>query len=494
MTSFFRPRSVAQVIIAINLTLFLCTVIVAGVLLTSQNRLKVHGPVYEQIKASNDLISDILPPPLYLIETYLNVVGATSAGTTAERQSIVARLDQLEKDFNDRRTYWAAHQLSPDIREALDKQVVPDAQEILDAVRTRFVPALVAGQESAIQSATADIKTLYTRHRQAVDQLVKLANQSVDQAEASATETDGFFVTVTWAVLTLTFFVSAGAAWLLVRMVAVPVRRMTSAMRSLAAGNKSVEIPGANRRDEIGQMAEAVRIFENHMIEGERLREAQQQHEAQSEARRKAALLDVANSFEASIKGVVHAVASQATEMQSSAHAMSHAAEEATHQATAVSVSVQQASVNVQTVATAAEELSIAVQEIAQQVAQSSKIAGQAVVDTDRTNKTVEGLNRAAQQIGEVVQLIEAIAGQTNLLALNATIEAARAGDAGKGFAVVASEVKSLANQTAKATEDIRAQIGEIQGATGEIRSRRAQYRHDHWADQRDRHGGVIGC
>jgi methyl-accepting chemotaxis protein len=280
--------------------------------------------------------------------------------------------------------------------------------------------------------------------------------------------------TIAWA-SSLILYLSLGGlmlgavlAWLIGRGISRPVVGMCAAMRALAGGDKTVEIPGVGRKDEIGQMADTVAVFKNSMIEADRLREATERHKAEAEAERRAGMLKLADTFEAGIKGVVGSVASQATEMQSAAQAMTHTAEQGTHQATAVAASVEQASANVQTVASSAEELSSSVLEIGRQVEQSSKIAGQAVIDADRTNATVEGLDRTAQRIGEVVQLIETIAGQTNLLALNATIEAARAGDAGKGFAVVASEVKSLASQTAKATEEIRAQIGDIQGATGQ--------------------------
>ena len=338
----------------------------------------------------------------------------------------------------------------------------------MTVVKNRFVPALLEKRGSDLDAATQEIGTLYARHREGVDELVKLANRSVDQAEASASDTETFFVSVTWTILTITFIASIGLTWLLVGRVAVPIRRMTDTMRSLANGDKSVEIPGVGRKDEIGQMADTVAVFKNSMIESDRLREETEQHKADAEAERKKGMLRLADAFEAGIKGVVNSVASQATEMQSSAQAMTQTAGQATHRATAVAASVEQASANVQTVASSAEELSTSVREIGQQVEQSSKIAGQAVIEADKTNVTVEGLAKTAQRIGDVVQLIETIAGQTNLLALNATIEAARAGDAGKGFAVVASEVKSLASQTAKATEDIRVQIGEIQGATAQ--------------------------
>jgi methyl-accepting chemotaxis protein len=209
----------------------------------------------------------------------------------------------------------------------------------------------------------------------------------------------------------------AGAvlAWLIGRGISRPVIGMCAAMRALAGGDKTVEIPGVGRKDEIGQMAETVAVFKNNMIEADRLRAETEQHKAAAEAERKTGMLRLADGFEAGIKGVVNSVASQATEMQSSAQAMTQTAEQATHQATAVAASVEEASANVQTVASSAEELSTSVLEIGRQVEQSSKIAGQAVVEADKTNATVEGLNKTAQRIGEVVQLIETIASQTNL-------------------------------------------------------------------------------
>ena len=174
----------------------------------------------------------------------------------------------------------------------------------------------------------------------------------------------------------------------------------------------------------------------------------------------------MADNFESNVKTVVESVASASTEMEMSARALSNTAEATSGQATAVAAASEEASTNVQTVAAAAEQLAQSVEEVGRQVHQSSTIASNAVEQARKTNEEVEGLASAAEKIGEVVGLINDIASQTNLLALNATIEAARAGDAGKGFAVVATEVKSLADQTARATDDISSQINAIQGAT----------------------------
>src|SRR6185295_4402295 len=179
--------------------------------------------------------------------------------------------------------------------------------------------------------------------------------------------------------------IGAVLAWLTGRGIARPVVRMCTAMRALAGGDKTVEIPGVGRKDEIGQMADTVAVFKGNMIEADRLREDGERHRAQAESDRKAGMLRLADTFEAGIKGVVNSVATQATEMQASALAMTHTAEQATQEATAVAASVEQASANVQTVASSAEELSSSVLEIGRQVEQSSKIASEAVVEADKT-------------------------------------------------------------------------------------------------------------
>ncbi len=194
---------------------------------------------------------------------------------------------------------------------------------------------------------------------------------------------------------------------------------------------------------------------------------ARQNGEREAEARRRADLLKLADTFEASVKSVVEIVSSTSTQATASAEVLTGTADRTSTLAVAVANASDQASANVQAVASASEELSGSIAEISRQVAQSSAIAGQAVEDAKETSQTVQALSEAAQKIGDVVKMISDIAGQTNLLALNATIEAARAGEAGRGFAVVASEVKSLATQTSKATQDIATQIADIQASTG---------------------------
>jgi methyl-accepting chemotaxis protein len=260
--------------------------------------------------------------------------------------------------------------------------------------------------------------------------------------------------------------VVGGIAVLTGRSITGAMGRLKQRMTSLAHGDLTVELVEAARGDEIGEMAQAVQVFKDNAIAVKQLETEQAALKAQAERDKQLALHQLADAFEARVGSIVAALSKAAVEMQGTARTMSAASGGAQEKAQAVASGADQASANVQTVAAAAEELAASIDEIGRQVTAASATAQRAADQSQDTNATIASLADAARKIGEVIKLINDIASQTNLLALNATIEAARAGDAGKGFAVVASEVKSLANQTARATEDIRGQVAAIQGET----------------------------
>lgn len=403
-------------------------------------RLKVGGPLYSGIVQGKDVIADVLPPPAYVIEAYLEATLALD--DPASLATHAQRLEQLRKDYDTRHAFWKTQPLDPEVQKLLTTESDTHVRAFWEAVETGLLPALERGDTEAARAAYATVKSTYLAHRKVIDEVVAITTRLNAAGEANAASEQVFYEMLFGALHLLCLVLVGVAVYVMQAGMVKPLTQMAGVVTRVARGDLTGEVPGLAREDEVGDFARALEVFKQNKR--------------------------AADAMTADVSAVLNTTTAAALQLHATAREMNGTAEETSRQSVAVAAASEEASSNVNAVASAAEELSASVEEIARQVNDAAAVAGKAVEQARSTDGTMQRLSESALKIGNVVELINSIAGQTNLLALNATIEAARAGEAGKGFAVVASEVKSLASQTARATEEISEQVSSIQSISTE--------------------------
>ena len=458
-----------KIVFKITLIVSLMALVTIAMVIYAADRVHMVDDAYSAVIDHQDKAATLGARAGRFGETFLSSAYQLAAETTDQGNA-----DLLAQTAEARKKYES---LMGDVRKEL-----PGKAALIDATVSKYQQAFTAcgpAIDFAAKASTPEDNTkaaakLKAECRPGMQAALAVSQKMVDELIADAAKASSDLSAEVNSTIRMLWVLSglglaaglAAALWIGIMGLSRPIAVLKVVMEAFSNNKLTADVPGLERRDELGEMARTVEVFKKNGLEVERMRADQQVQEKRSAEQRKAEMIKLANDFEGAVGSIIETVSAASHQLESSARTLSSTAERSQQQTTMVAAASEEASTNVQSVASATEELSSSVNEISRQVQDSARMASEAVGQARNTTDRVSELSKAAARIGDVVELINTIAGQTNLLALNATIEAARAGEAGRGFAVVASEVKALAEQTAKATGEIGQQISGIQAAT----------------------------
>jgi len=446
--------------ISLKLTILLAVFIIGyaifgGVSFSTLNKLRINGRLYNQIIMSKDLIADVLPPPEYIIESYMNVLQMTDETDPAQMAHFSAELSRLQADYEKRHEFWINEPLleSGELRNAMLAGAYEPATKFYDIVFSKFIPALQNGdREYAKKLAYGELKTLYAMHRKSVDQVVLKATEKYEDTETLAGAIIQQDTKLLFAIAIVVIAVAVILSLVIRSFITRPLRMVVVAISKIENGDMTARV-GLRRKDELGILSRALDsltarlqvIFKNLQLNSD----------------------TIAGSAE-ELSSIGKQVTKTTEQVNANITAMASSATQASVNTNEVAGTAEQMSINMNTIASAVEEMSASINQISANAGEANKITDEATVKSSEATEAMSKLGTAAKEIGKVTEVIKKIADKTNLLALNATIEAASAGESGKGFAVVAGEIKELANQSAKNADDIARLIESIQSGTGE--------------------------